>query len=75
MLNYKASLIELVDTDGQTHILSAFKIKHLSGDNTSSMVFVELEGFTKVIRTRQPVTDLRDEWYSKLDEAVTVAHS
>lgn len=67
-LNYKASLITIVDTAGDTHTYPAFKIKGLSGRGKLTSVIVEpVEGaMPRTIEADEKEQELRARWEAAL---------
>jgi len=61
-MNYRDSLLTLDDTDGDTHVVSAFKVKALKGNRARTVVTAEpVEGRVVTITVARPVSDVREE--------------
>lgn len=61
-MNYRESLLTLTDTDGETHILSAFKVKAVKGNADRTRITAEpVDGQPVTFTVAQPITVIRQE--------------
>lgn len=60
-MNYRESLIDWDDQDGETHTLSAFKVKYLRGNRDRTRVIADIDGRSVEFVVLRPHTELRAE--------------
>lgn len=66
-MNYRESLLTLDAADGETHVISAFKVKALKGNTKRTVVTAEpIDGRVVTITLARPVADVREELLAAL---------
>lgn len=60
-MNYRESLLDWEDQDGDVHTLSAFKVKYLRGNKTRTRVVADIDGRQIEFVVQRPHTDVRAE--------------
>lgn len=61
-MNYRESLLILEATDGETHIVSAFKVKAVKGNTKRTEITAEpVDGRVVTFTVARPVAELREE--------------
>jgi len=60
-MNYRESLVDWEDQDGETHTLSAFKVKYLRGNTTKTRVVADVDGRPVEFVVLRPHVELRAE--------------
>lgn len=60
-MNYRESLLDWEDRDGDTHTLSAFKVKYLRGNKICTRVVADIDGRQIEFVVQRPHQDVRAE--------------
>lgn len=65
-MNYRESLVDWEDQDGETHTLSAFKVKYLRGNKARTRVVADIDGRPVEFVVLRPHTEMREELHKAL---------